>query len=84
MAAHQFNQTLGKVIREFRVARKLSQEQLGFEAGVARQFVSLMELGRHSPTVERFERMAQALGVSGSYLLAQAELRHAKRRTSKS
>lgn len=36
----------GKVVRQLRKERKLSQEQLGFEADLQRIYVSKLELGQ--------------------------------------
>ena len=36
----------GKVVRQLRKERKLSQEQLGFEADLQRIYVSTLELGQ--------------------------------------
>ena len=53
--------------------RALSQEQLGFEAGLTRNYISLIELGQRSPTLGSLERLAGALGVSASALIVRAE-----------
>lgn len=74
MAVQYSKRVLGKVIREYRLAKNLSQEELAFEAGLARNHISRIELGRNSPSLDVFEAVAQALGLPGSIILAQAEL----------
>lgn len=37
----------GRVLRKLRLAAGLSQEQLGLEAGVQRNFISLIETGQN-------------------------------------
>jgi len=73
MALRRLKQAFGVVVRECRREKKLSQEQLGFEAGLTRNFISLVELGQRSPSLDTVEALAQALGISASALIARAE-----------
>ena len=70
---------LGDEIREARLAARLTQEQLAFSARVSRNYISLLELGAKSPTVATLMRIASALGVRASGLLARAEERESKK-----
>ena len=63
----------GVVLRRLRHAAKLSQEKLGFAAGVQRNFISLIETGQNQPTVGTIFRLATALGVKPSKMVADAE-----------
>ena len=65
----------GIVLRELRRKRGLSQEALAFEAGLNRQFISLLELGERSPSLTTVYKVAAGLGMSGSELLAAMEAR---------
>ncbi|AJZ58182.1 helix-turn-helix family protein [Paraburkholderia fungorum] len=56
-------------VRSYRVAKMLSQEQLGFAAGLDRTFVSQVERARVNVSVDNIERLAVALDVAGSDLL---------------
>lgn len=51
----------------------MSQEQLGLEAGVQRNFTSLIETGQNQPTINTITRLARALGMKASELVAEAE-----------
>jgi len=73
MARQDITRTLGKIIRQHRQSKKLSQEALGFTAGINRNYVSLIELGSSSPTVDTLAAIAAALHTSASSLLAEAE-----------
>ena len=73
MAARRLKYAFGTVVRECRRERELSQERLGFEAGLTRNFISLVELGQRSPSLDTVEALAQALGISASALIARAE-----------
>jgi transcriptional regulator with XRE-family HTH domain len=63
----------GRVLRERRLAAGLSQEKLALEADVDRTFVSLLERGGRQPTLSTLWRLAGALGVPPSELLAGVE-----------
>ena len=56
-------------IRSYRVAKMLSQEQLGFAAGLDRTFVSQVERARVNVSLDNIERIATALDVPASQLL---------------
>lgn len=73
MAGRRLKHAFGKVVRECRLEKGLTQEQLGFESGLTRNFVSLVELGQRSPTLDTVETVARALGVSASALVTRAE-----------
>lgn len=51
----------GKVLREARLARGLSQEDLAAEAEIDRTYPSLLERGRRVPTITVFLRLCRAL-----------------------
>ena len=53
----------------------MSQEKLAFEAEVDRNYISLLELGRYSATIKMLQRLAQALGLSLTELMALVEAR---------
>jgi transcriptional regulator with XRE-family HTH domain len=63
----------GAALRRLRLSAGLSQEQLGFEAGVQRNFISLIELGQNQPTISTISKLARALGLKASELVAEAE-----------
>jgi transcriptional regulator with XRE-family HTH domain len=63
----------GAVLRELRRGRGLSQEELAFESNLNRQFISLLELGRRSPSLQTVYKVAAGLGMSGSELLGAME-----------
>jgi transcriptional regulator with XRE-family HTH domain len=73
MAAKELKRAFGKVVRESRLRKKLSQEELAFEAGLARNYISIVELGQKSPTLDTVEALALALGTTASNLIARAE-----------
>jgi transcriptional regulator with XRE-family HTH domain len=70
---------LGEEIRKARLAAGLTQEELGFRAGVTRNYVSMMELETNSPTVSTLFRVCEALGVKASVMLAAVESKRARK-----
>lgn len=65
----------GQILRDLRQKRGLSQEQLGFESGYHRTYVSLLERGLKSPSLEAIFRIAMALKVKPSIMIQQVEIR---------
>jgi len=51
----------------------MSQEQLGLEADVQRNFISLIELGQNQPTITTLFKLAKALNVPASALVISTE-----------
>jgi transcriptional regulator with XRE-family HTH domain len=56
-----------------RLAGGLTQEQLGLESGVQRNFISLIETGQNQPTISTIFKLAAALGIKPSLLVEEAE-----------
>ena len=59
--AEQIQERFGARVRELRLARKLSQEQLAFEAGLDRTYVVSVERGRRNVSLVNIVRLAKAL-----------------------
>lgn len=63
----------GQAIRQVRTEKGLSQEQLAFECGFDRTYISLVERGVRSPTVRSVVRLANTLGVRPSEIVGRME-----------
>ena len=63
----------GAALHAARQAAGMTQEPLGLEAGVQRNFISLIELGQNQPTIGTVAKLARALGMKASELVALAE-----------
>lgn len=61
-------------VRLCRVEKKLSQEQLGFAAGLDRTFISQVERARINVSLDNIEKIAMSLDVPASELLKWPEL----------
>jgi transcriptional regulator with XRE-family HTH domain len=64
---------LGCALRRLRSAAGLTQEQLALESGVQRNFISLIETGQNQPTITTIFKLAHALNIKPSKLVAEAE-----------
>lgn len=72
-SAGDYELPFGAALRRLRLAAGMTQEQLGLEAGVQRNFISLIELGQNQPTISTIGKLAKALGMLASALVAEAE-----------
>lgn len=69
----EFELPFGTALRRVRLASGMSQEQLGLESGVQRNYISLIETGQNQPTIGTIVKLARALGMKASELVAEAE-----------
>jgi transcriptional regulator with XRE-family HTH domain len=69
----RLEESFGEVLRAARKQRGLSQEKLALEAEVERNYVSLIELGRSSPSMRVLFKLCRVLEVQPSALLARVE-----------
>ena len=56
--------TLGENIRAFRIAKRLTQTELGKKCGMADSQIGTYERGEVVPKEKNIRRIAEALGVS--------------------
>ncbi len=65
--------TFGRVLRDLRKQAGLTQEQLGFEAELERNFISMLERGERQPTLTTLAKLAKPLRKKASQLVALVE-----------
>lgn len=63
----------GVVLRGLRKKAKLTQEQLGFDAELERNFISMLERGERQPTLTTLVKLARPLGCTASHIVALVE-----------
>ena len=68
------NQAFGVVLREIRTNRKISQDSLAYGAELNRTYISLLELGRRSPTLDTMLSLCKVLEVRLSDMAMRIEL----------
>jgi transcriptional regulator with XRE-family HTH domain len=64
---------LGDELRKARKTAGLSQEEVSFRAGVHRTYMSLLERGKKSPTIDVLFRLCDAIGIRASELIRRVE-----------
>jgi transcriptional regulator with XRE-family HTH domain len=72
-SAGEFTRSLGHTIKVLRVYQGQTRQELGERAGISYSYVAQIENGRTSPSSPVLLRLAEALGMSASDLLAFAE-----------
>ena len=69
------DQALGQALRKLRTERGWSQSDLALRVGMNRNYLSLIELGRSSPSVRMLMRLCAALDVRAADVLDDLERR---------
>ncbi|MDP6542438.1 MAG: helix-turn-helix transcriptional regulator [Phycisphaerae bacterium] len=67
------SEAFGLILRQVRQDKGLTQQRLGELAGLHRTYVSLLERGQRTPTLDVLFRLAESLGVSASDLVKELE-----------
>ncbi len=70
----------GRILRRLRIEAGLTQENLGFEAGLRRTYVSILELGQQQPTLTTILKLAKALNLPARELVSLVEMELGTRR----
>jgi len=63
----------GITLRKLRLAKKLTQEQLGFESGLRRTFISSLELGEKQPSLATIQKLAPVFELSMARFIQKVE-----------
>lgn len=64
---------VGATLRRLREQRKLTCQDVATTAGLSRAYVTRLEADANAPTLNALHCIAQALGVSASELVREAE-----------
>lgn len=67
------SQIFGGILQNLRAAKGLSQEELAHACGKHRTYISLLENGRHSPSLDTVFALADALGTSAADIVRRIE-----------
>jgi len=63
----------GELLKELRVKKGLTQEQLATDCDLDRTYISLLERGERQPTLKTLFAIAEVLGVSASEIVRELE-----------
>ena len=66
-------EAFGIVLRLVRRQQRMTQQRLAENADLERNYISLIELGKSSPTICVVFKLCKGLGVSPSFLMARVE-----------
>ncbi len=69
----EFQRALGAAVRARREELGLTQEQLRLESGIHQRYISNVETGKRNPSYGSLRRIAEALQMRTSELVARAE-----------
>ena len=65
---------LGQLVKQRRVALKISQEELGLRANLDRTYISGVERGLRNPSLTALTSLANGLGITVANLLDNLEI----------
>ena len=65
--------SFGRVLKRLRQNHGLSQEELGFRSGYHRTYISLLERGLKSPSLNTIFDLAKTLEISPSEMISEVE-----------
>ncbi|MBC2775839.1 helix-turn-helix transcriptional regulator [Rhizobium sp. AQ_MP] len=68
----EIRELFAKNLRKSRQAKGLSQEELAHLADIDRTYISSLERGLYSPTIEVLDKLARALGIQPEDLIKSA------------
>lgn len=71
----ELEKAFGRALRELRNQRTLSQEALAFEAELARNYISQLELGSKSPSLRTIFKLCKVLEISPASMIEDVERR---------
>ncbi|WP_206363065.1 helix-turn-helix domain-containing protein [Stenotrophobium rhamnosiphilum] len=74
----EVERAFGQVLREIRLKQAFSQEALALEAGVQRNYVSLLERGLNSASLKIIFKLCHVLDIKPSEVLVMVEQRASK------
>ena len=59
----------GRALKKIRVRKKLTQESLSLQANLSRVYISELEYGRKTPSIETVFKISKALNIKCSRLM---------------
>jgi transcriptional regulator with XRE-family HTH domain len=63
----------GKTLRKLRLAKKLTQEELGFEASLRRTYISSLELGEKQASLATISKLSAVFDLSMAKFMQKVE-----------
>lgn len=64
---------LGNILQRARRKCKLTQEQVALRARLSREYISMVERGLNSPTIDALLRICRAMEIKASEIIQELE-----------
>ncbi|PYI52444.1 helix-turn-helix domain-containing protein [Paenibacillus flagellatus] len=68
----------GEILKQYRIERGLSQEELALSINLDRTYISMLERGKRQPTISSLFAIAEGLNIKPSDLIKELEKRYTK------
>jgi transcriptional regulator with XRE-family HTH domain len=75
MSELSLRQEFAKLIREWRIARGISQEGFSYRCGISRTYMTHIEGGKKMPSIDVVARLARGLEIEISAIFLELEKR---------
>ena len=72
-ADKKISEAFGKVLKELRAMKDISQQDLAFECSLDRTYISLLERGLRQPSLATMLALSNSLGVSATEMMRRVE-----------
>jgi len=69
----EIREVFARNLRAFRQAKGLSQEELAYQAGIDRTYISALERSVYNASIDVVDRLAGVLGVEAAELLRRSQ-----------
>lgn len=73
MSTNSLSCVLSELLRQTRLKAGMTQEELAARVHLTREYISLLERGKRTPTVPVFIRVSRALGIPPARLIELVE-----------
>ena len=73
ISSTKLDHTFGRSLRKRRLAKLLTQENLGLESNLSRAYISDLEMGKKDPSLFTVFKLADALKLKPSVLIDEVE-----------
>ena len=69
----ELKKAFGIILRKLRLNKSLSQEELAFQSGIHRTYISLLERGIKSPSLNILFKLSNSLEIPPSKIILKVE-----------
>lgn len=69
----KIEEAFGKVLKDVRLEKSMSQEELAYLSGLDRTFISMLERGKRQPSLTTLFVLSSALEIQPNQLINQIE-----------